>query len=174
VRTVLNDSSAKAFGKTKLQKEHQEFFSLLVLATAWQESCFRQFTLKGGRVTYLRSWNGTSVGIMQVNERVWRGIYDEKHLQWDIFYNSAAGCEILGLYLQKYALPKIEELSSENRPDPQTLARIVYAMYYGGPDQFQKIRSRLGRGRPNVMDKLFFEKYQWVHGKQWEKIDLCL
>ena len=111
---------------------------------------------------------------MQVNERVWRGIYDEKHLRWDIAYNAAAGCEILSIYLQKYALPKIAELSRENRPDSQTLARIVYAMYYGGPDQFQKVRSRLAEDRPNVMDKLFLEKYQWVRAKRWEKIDICL
>jgi hypothetical protein len=174
VRALLSDSSGNALAKTGIGKEQIEFFTFLVLATAWQESCFRQFTVKGGKVTFLRSWNGTSVGIMQVNERVWRGIYDEKHLRWDILYNAAAGCEILGIYLQKYALPKIAELSSEKRPDPQTLARIVYAMYYGGPDQFQKVRDRLARGRPNSMDKLFLEKHQWVRGNQWDKIEVCL
>ena len=62
VRAVLNDASLKASGKTDMKKDRLEAYTLLVLATAWQESCFRQFIIKGGKATFLRSWNGTSVG----------------------------------------------------------------------------------------------------------------
>jgi hypothetical protein len=44
------------------------------LATAWQESCWRQFIKKSGRLEPLISRAG-AVGIMQVNPNVWRGFY---------------------------------------------------------------------------------------------------
>jgi hypothetical protein len=174
VRSLLNDSSTDAFRTVALHEDLRAWHGLLVLSTAWQESCFRQFILEQGQVTYLKSSNRTSVGIMQVNERVWRGVYDERHLRWDIAYNARAGCEILSIYLGKYALPEIMKMRPEDRPDRQTLAQIAYAMYWGGPGQFGKFLSRLKKERPHLIDRLFLEKYRWVTAGEWDKMDRCL
>jgi hypothetical protein len=174
VRSLLNDSSAEAFRTLALQEGLREWHGPLVLSTAWQESCFRQFIVEQGQVTYLKSPNRTSVGIMQVNERVWRGVYDERHLRWDIAYNARAGCEILSIYLKEYALPAITKMRPEDRPDRQTLAQIAYAMYWGGPGQFGKSLTRLKKERPHLVDRLFLEKYRWVTAGEWDKMDRCL
>jgi hypothetical protein len=174
VRTLLNETSARVFPKTDLDEGLTAFFHLLVLSTAWQETCFRQFVIEGNKATYLRSYNRTSVGIMQINERVWRGIYDLNHLRWDIAYNASAGCEILAIYLKKYALPELQEMGSEKRSDREILARLAYAVYCGGPSQLQSSVNRLMKGSPNAIDKLFLEKYRWVARDQWGKIEVCL
>lgn len=174
VKSLLSEASTKIFSKSEIESGLRDFYNLLVFSTAWQESCFRQFTVKGGKITYLRSYNGTSVGIMQINERVWRGIYEEKHLQWDIRYNAEAGCEVLGLYLRKYALPAIKAMGPRERLDQQSIARIVYAMYCGGPGQCEQFKERLKRGRTSKIDNLFLQKYLWVKGNEWDKIEKCL
>jgi len=174
VKLLLNEASAKVFSKSDLDRSLSEFYYLLVLSTAWQETCFRQFVVQGGKATYLRSCNRTSVGIMQVNERVWRGIYDMNHLRWDIEYNATAGCEILSIYLEKYGLPQKERLGAGKQGDSEILARIVYAVYSGGPSQLQKWKSALAGGSTGVIDKLFLEKYRWVVSSQWEQIGKCL
>ena len=50
-------------------------------------SCWRQYVVRGGKVSYLRS-QAASVGIMQ-NQRVWRG-YDMERVRWDMAYNIRA------------------------------------------------------------------------------------
>ena len=72
--------------------------------TALIESCWRQYVVRGGKVTYLRS-QSSSVGIMQINQRVWRGFYDIERLRWDTAYNIRAGSQILARYLKDYAIP---------------------------------------------------------------------
>lgn len=125
-------------------------------------------------MVYLLSYNRTSVGLMQINERVWRGMYDRHHLRWNIRYNTAAGCEILELYLRKYALDRIKKMKIEKTLDDDTFARIVYAMYNGGPGQFGKILERNKKGTFFSSDNLYFEKYSWVKNSQWENIRKCL
>ena len=75
VRGVISMAVERVLLKRELEKERQEGFKKLVSATAWQESCWRQFTVSGGKLRYLTSYNRTSVGLMQINVRVWRGIY---------------------------------------------------------------------------------------------------
>jgi hypothetical protein len=72
-----------------------------VLSTAWQETCWRQFVQKAGKVSPIISYNQSSVGLMQINVRVWRGIYRPEGLLWNAPYNMQAGCEILDLYFLK-------------------------------------------------------------------------
>ena len=67
---VLRDSQRQE----PLPKPYDTLFESIVLATGWQESCFRQFIIKNNKIVFLRSYNGTSVGLMQINERVWRGL----------------------------------------------------------------------------------------------------
>jgi len=174
IKTLLKEASDGALNDSKIEERYHDLYRQIVLSTAWQESCFRQFSVRKRKVTYLLSYNRTSVGLMQVNERVWRGMYDRQHLRWDIQYNAAAGCEILDIYIKKYTLDRIKKMKIEMTLDDDTFARIVYAMYNGGPRQFEKILRRNKEATFYSSDKLYFEKYSWVKNKQWENIRKCL
>ncbi len=174
IKALLEEASDDALNDSKIEERYHDLYRRIVLSTAWQESCFRQFRVRKKKVTYLLSYNRTSVGLMQVNERVWRGMYDRQHLRWDIQYNVAAGCEILNIYIKKYALDRIKKMKIEMTLDDDTFARIVYAMYNGGPGQFEKILRRNKEGTFYSSDKLYFEKYSWVKNRQWENIRKCL
>jgi len=171
IRGVLAEAGEGVLARSELKDDHRELFRLLLPATAWQESCWRQFFKKGGRLRYLRSYNNTSVGLMQVNERVWRGMYQPQSLRWNIRYNARAGSEILELYLRRYALPKVDP----GRPlEADVLARAVYAMYNGGPSQFDKFLKRLEKGTLYFSDQLFEEKYDRVKNDQFDQAADCL
>lgn len=172
LRTLLRNSSDTVSAKGRPLGVDKDFFRVLVASAAWQESCFRQFEVKRGKITYILSYNGTSVGLMQVNVRVWRGIYDLGHLRWDIKYNAMAGCEIFGLYLRRYALRSLKKADLSVGED--LLARLVYALYNGGPDQLKKFLRRKKTGRYYLSDRLFFEKYNWVKESQWDQAEKCL
>ena len=174
VKDLLKQISESTIKNGKIPGDYHDLYRLIVFSTTWQESCFRQFRMKDGAVTYLRSYNNTSVGIMQINEIVWRGIYDPKKLRWDIRYNMTAGCEILELYLCRYALKRIEKLQLESKIDDDTMARTVYAMYNGGPRDFYKFLKRNRTGEYYRSDLLFWDKYRWVKNREWSNIRLCL
>ena len=174
IKTLLQDTSSDVLRNGKIAEKYHDLYRQIVLSATWQESCFRQFKVRKGKVTYLRSYNNTSVGLMQINERVWRGMYDANHLRWDINYNARAGCEIIDLYFRRYALRKMEKMKLEKPLDNDTIARLMYAMYNGGPGQFHKFLKRGKKGKYYLSDKLFFEKYSWVKNNQWDNISKCL
>jgi len=171
VRKVLADSSSTLLERGGLPKRFHGMFSNLIPAMAWQESCFRQFVVKNRKLTYLLSYNQTSVGLMQINERVWRGIYDRSRLRWDIRYNALAGCEIVDLYLRKYAL---KHSVWRKHPDMDLLSRVVYAMYNGGPGQYDKFLARVRADKHYRSDQLFLEKLQLVWAAKWQYVKECL
>ncbi len=171
VRGLLERSMVRALDSGKLDPGRHPLYRLIVPATAWQESCWRQFKVVKNKIRYLRSYNRTSVGLMQINERVWRGVYKRESLRWDIDYNARAGAEILELYLRRYALGRMDPA----RPlDDDTLAQVVYAMYNGGPKQFYRFLKRKGRGRLYLSDRLFLEKYEWVKAGRYQRAAECL
>ncbi|HEN21055.1 MAG TPA: lytic transglycosylase domain-containing protein [Desulfobacteraceae bacterium] len=174
VKGLIEEVSLSTLEKGLIDKEYHSLYQKAVFATAWQESCFRQFRVKNGKLSYLRSYNNTSVGLMQINERVWRGMYDVNHLRWDIRYNTTAGCEIFELYLRNYALRRIKENRVKEPLDNDTLARLVYAMYNEGPAAFFSFLKRREMNKYYLSDDLFREKYEWVKDDQWENIRLCL
>jgi len=174
IKALLTDASDSTLKKSKMPDHYYDLYRLIVLASAWQESCFRQFRIKKGNVAYLRSYNGTSVGLMQINERVWRGIYNYDHLRWDIHYNAMVGCEIIDLYFCRYALRKMKRLNLEKPLEDDMLARTIYAMYNGGPGQFKKYLKRSKREKYYLSDRLFWDKYVWVKSGQWHNIRKCL
>ncbi|RJR25105.1 MAG: lytic transglycosylase domain-containing protein [Desulfobacteraceae bacterium] len=174
VRGVLKKSTEEALKKSSVPSELRTFFRRMVLATSWQESCFRQFIEKAGKVTYLKSYNNTSVGVMQINERVWRGLYDPRHLRWDIAYNARAGCEILEQYLVRYALKGRASPGPEVNAAQEDLARLLYAMYNGGPGERKKFDERSAKKAYQLSDRLFFEKYNWVLFNEWSNISGCM
>jgi len=174
VKALLKKASDDALNDSKIEERYHKLYRWIVLSTAWQESCFRQFRVRKRKVTYLLSYNRSSVGLMQVNERVWRGMYDRHHLRWNIRYNAAAGCEIIKLYLRKYTLNRLKKMKRGKRLNDDGFARIVYAMYNGGPGQFEKILKRKEKGTFYKSDKLYFEKYSWVKSGQWKNVRKCL
>ena len=174
IKKLLEETSDSKLNDSEIENRYHDLYRLIVLSTAWQESCFRQFRVRKKKVTYLLSYNRTSVGLMQVNERVWRGMYNRQHLRWDIQYNAAAGCEIIEIYMRKYTIDRMKKRKLDIKPGDDTLARIVYAMYNGGPGQFDKILKRNKDGAFYSSDKLYFEKYSWVKNNQWENITKCL
>jgi hypothetical protein len=176
VKDLIVKTSEFTLEKSDISEKYHRLYDLIVMATGWQESCYRQFIIdrEKRKITYLRSYNGTSVGLMQINERVWRGLYDRHHLRWDIEYNVIAGCEILELYLERYALKRLDRMNSEIQVDNDTLAQLVYSMYNGGPAQFHEFLKRKKTGKLYASDELFLEKYTWVKTDQFQNVSKCL
>lgn len=132
--------------------EYAQTYRHLVATTAWQESCWRQFVERGGRVTYLLSSTG-DIGMMQVNRRVWRGFFDVEKLEWDLVYNAGAGAEILAQLFTRYGV-------REAKAGLDNAVRATYAAYNGGPDAFRRYRLGKVPRRLRAIDLAFWEKYQ--------------
>ncbi|GAA3973810.1 lytic transglycosylase domain-containing protein [Allohahella marinimesophila] len=153
---ALNHAANATLVKKPLDQSYQPMFRHAMLATAWQESCWRQFVNKGGKRLPLTSPSG-SVGIMQVNPRVWRGFYDVNALKWDLVYNAMAGSEILMHYLNDLAIRKGEHTITKN---PENLARASYSAYNAGPGKLTRYRDSKATKREQRVDKDFFRKFQ--------------
>ncbi|TAK82606.1 MAG: lytic transglycosylase domain-containing protein [Betaproteobacteria bacterium] len=147
---LLKKTSATALQRADLAAPYDEIYRNLVPTTALIESCWRQYVLRGGKVSYLRSAVG-SVGIMQINQRVWRGFYDVERLRWNTAYNTRAGAQILLRYMKDYAMPYAERTG-----DLKHIPRATYAVYNAGPravGRFNKARRHPREAR--VDDKLW-------------------
>jgi hypothetical protein len=171
VEEVLRGATERVLSEKKWEEKYLGLFRLLLYATAWQESCWRQLTASGGKIRCLLSYNGSSVGLMQVNVRVWRGLYQPRSLRWNIHYNVLAGTEILELYFRRYAL---EGSNPERSFSPEVLSASVYAMYNGGPRELGRFLKRHRRGKLNTYDRLFLEKYDWVKNGRFDRLQMCL
>jgi hypothetical protein len=158
VRDLLNATAAETLARQQLKSEFHQLYRWLVLATAWKESCWRQFVSVNGRIRPMLSGAG-AVGIMQVLPRVWRGFYESGGLQQDIAYNARAGAEILLHYLRDYAVAKGEHTATGN---VDNLARSTYAMYNGGPGQVRRYRSGDVKRSLRDIDEAFWDKYRQV------------
>ncbi len=146
-----------ASGMNALDTDNGRTYITLVLATAWQESCWRQFVMVGDRVRWLESATG-DIGLMQVNKHVWRGFYDIDRLKWDVLYNAGAGSEILARMMQFAAItqPKYDPVLISSH-----LARSTYAGYNGGPAACNRWRRREPPALKQI-DYSFLEKYQAI------------
>jgi len=165
VDRLLDHVAAEARQRNALDARVADTFPHLVKAVAWQESCWRQFVRRGGKVTYLLSPTG-DVGLMQVNRRVWRGFFDLRKLQWDIAYNGGVGAEILAQLLMRYGLKEADERLGN-------AARATYAAYNGGPSAYRRYRlARVPRAQ-RAIDRAFWEKYQAMAAGQALDFVLC-
>jgi hypothetical protein len=169
IRGVLDEAAKQVLAGGNLPVEFRELYGRLVLATAWQESCWRQFVRSGSKVTFVRSPIG-SIGMMQVNEHVWRGLYDVRGLRWDIHYNGLAGSEILLHYLTDYAIAQGEHKKTGN---VENLARATYAVYNAGPAAVARYRAKSAVERERAVDGGFWQKYQAIRDGK-EDIASCL
>jgi len=144
-------------GLSALETDNGRVYVSLVLSTAWQESCWRQFVMDGTRIRWLESATG-DIGLMQVNKHVWRGFYDIERLKWDVLYNAGAGCEILARMMQFASMsqPKFDPVLISSH-----LARSAYAGYNGGPGACNRWRRREPAALKQI-DSSFLDKYEAV------------
>ncbi len=156
VRRLLTDTVQAQLEEASLSREFHDLYRHLVLAAAWQESCWRHFIKVGDGIKPIRSRRG-AVGLMQVMPRVWRGFYDSEGLTFDIFYNARAGSEILLHYLENYAIAK-----GEHRVTGLTdnLARATYSAYNGGPRKLTRYRAKSASRSVRAIDQAFYKKFR--------------
>ncbi|MGR6034838.1 MAG: transglycosylase SLT domain-containing protein [Candidatus Nitrosoglobus sp.] len=158
VHRLLDHITDHLLRTRQLAPQFQPLYRWLLLATAWQESCWRQFIKQGDIIEPLRSSAG-SVGLMQINQNIWRGFYDINKLNQDIAYNATAGGEILMHYLVDYAIKNGEGKKTGNI---HNLARATYAAYNGGPRQLSRYRQKEVSESLRKIDALFWDKYQII------------
>ena len=169
IRKLLADSASTA-ETNQLDASVKKIFQNLVLATAWQESCWRQYVVKNKKIVTLRSSSGDT-GLMQINERVWRGLYNTQKLRWDTAYNARAGVEVLHRYLVKYSLKRGEQ---KHKGGLDNLARSAYSAYNAGPDQTSRYRNPKAPAAHQKIDAAFWEKYQAVKQGKELQVAECL
>ena len=169
IGALLRESAAAVFAHGRLDAEHREQFERLVLAAAWQESCWRQYVRRKGARVPLRSRTG-ALGLMQVNPHVWRGFYAVDGLSWSIVYNARAGGEILLHYLRDYAIPRHEDQFG----GPDALVRATYAAYHGGPSHLRRYRQpKRWRKALVAVDDAFHEKYRALATGRDDSVRAC-
>jgi hypothetical protein len=169
VAALLREAAAAVFAQGRLAEEHRVPFEHLALATAWQESCWRQYVRRKGAKAPLRSSVG-ALGLMQVNPHVWRGFYAVDGLSWSIGYNARAGSEILLHYLRDYAIARGEDQLG----GPDALVRATYAAYHGGPSHLRRYRQpKRWRSALVAVDRAFRDKYTEVAAGRELRVREC-
>ncbi len=169
VRTLLRSTAAETARDKSLAAPYRKLYADLQLATAWQETCWRQYVRLGGTIRPLRSSAG-AVGLMQVNVRAWRGFYDARGLSGDIAYNGRAGSEILLHYLVDLAIAKSEH---KQPGGVDNLVRATYAAYNGGPRHLSRYRRANTSKSLVAIDASLFRKYKAVVGGRELEVRLC-
>lgn len=154
VAALLATVHAHEITQVKLTSEESADFSHLLSTTALIESCWRQYNLQDGAVSYVRSPSG-SIGMMQINPSVWRGIFEIERLKKDTGYNATVGARILLRYLRLHARPIARK--SGNQDD---LARATYAAYNAGPRAAGRFLNPQAKARIKQVDDKFWKLYQ--------------
>lgn len=169
MEALLADIAKQEQQRGKVAAPYLDVYRTLLRATAWQETCWRQYVKENGRVEPLRSSAG-SIGLMQINQHVWRGVYDTHKLAADIGYNAHAGNEILVHYLVDFAIKNKEHEISH---DVNALARATYAVYNGGPGHLQRYRNPHEPRELRAIDAAFWNKYQTLRSQGVDAVKQC-
>jgi hypothetical protein len=156
VGAVLAGAAAGGLQRTKLPAPHAKTYAYLIPTTALIESCWKHYVVRGGKATFLRS-QSSSVGIMQINQRVWRGFYDVHRLRWDPAYNIEAGAQILMRYVKDYAIPYATKTGN-----PQHVPRAAYAVYNAGPRAVGRFAKQPPHPREARVDEKLLTLYQAI------------
>lgn len=162
-------SSAWLAEDDRLPARLRERVAPLVRATAWKESCWRQFAGSTSEPQVLRSAAG-AVGMMQINGRVWRTVYDLDRLVDEVDYNVNAGIEILTHYLVDYAIRRGEH---EQPGGDDNLIKATYAAYNGGPSHLSRYRLADTPTSLQSIDNAFWSHYTTIKADQWPEISSC-
>jgi hypothetical protein len=168
VEDLLDQTAELTLAKGKVPSQHARLFHDLVLATAWKESCWRQFVREEGEVKTITSVTG-ALGMMQVDPHAWRGFYDMRSLAENIGYNARAGADILAHYLTHYAIRKRED----RHQIPDALARATYAVYNGGPSHRRRYRLKKTKKSLRAIDNSFYEKYLAIKAGKMQAVMSC-
>lgn len=169
MRELLVRAADLVLAKTPIDLELQPAFRHMVLATAWKESCWRQFVSERGVVRTIRSSVG-ALGVMQVSPRVWRGFYEPKALESDAAYNARAGTEILRHYFVDFAIARGEHLTGEGTDGA---IRATYAAYNGGPGHLRRWRKPGTPKSLKAIDAAFWKRYRAVREGRDGEVALC-
>lgn len=156
VARLLDLSASREVDDDYLEAQYGAVTRRLVRSTAWQESCWRQFVVKGRRIAYLESPTG-DIGMMQVNRYVWRGFYSVPRLEWDVAYNAGAGAQILLSRLRDCARDAAGHGIGATSDD---LARSAYSAYNGGPTSCNRWNRSDASSISSLVDVSFWLKYQ--------------
>ncbi|MBI5461790.1 MAG: lytic transglycosylase domain-containing protein [Gammaproteobacteria bacterium] len=167
VNALLDNVRQRETPTTRISVAEAEIFRHLVPATAMIESCWRQYARENGAVTYVRSPSG-SIGMMQINPRVWRGIFDIQRLKNDTGYNVYAGTRILLRYLRLYARPIAARTGT-----PTDLARASYAAYNAGPRAAGRFLRAHRKSRIRQIDEKFWNLYQAINAGGTVDLQAC-
>ncbi|HVJ25818.1 MAG TPA: lytic transglycosylase domain-containing protein, partial [Burkholderiales bacterium] len=155
---LLQKTAASELQRGGVTAPYDRVYRHLVPTTALIESCWRQYVVRNGKVTYLRS-QSSSVGIMQINQRVWRGFYDIERVRWDTAYNARAGAQILMRYLKDYAIPYAQKTGK-----PEDVARAAYAVYNAGPRAVGRFDKSPPHPREARVDEKLLDLYRGIAG----------
>jgi hypothetical protein len=153
---LLQKTAASELQRGSVAPPYDRVYRHLVPTTALIESCWKQYVLRNGKVTYLRS-QSSSVGIMQINQRVWRGFYDIERVRWDTAYNARAGAQILMRYLKDYAIPYAKKTGK-----PDDVARAAYAVYNAGPRAVGRFDKQPPHPREARVDEKLLTLYRGI------------
>jgi hypothetical protein len=153
---LLDLSASREIDDDYLQAQYGDSTRRLVRSAAWQESCWRQFVRRNRRITYLQS-STRDLGLMQVNQYVWRGFYSIPRLKWDIAYNAGAGAQILLRRLRDCARYAAGHGAASSSDD---LVRSAYSAYNGGPAACNRWDAVGVPSEKALIDVSFWLKYQ--------------
>jgi hypothetical protein len=156
IGALLKKAAATELERSPLPAPHDRVYRSMVPTTALIESCWRQYVTKGGKAIYLRSQSG-SIGLMQINQVVWRGFYDVQRLRWDTAYNARAGAQILMRYMKDYAIPYAQKSG-----DPNHVPRAAYAVYNAGPRAVGRFAKSPPHPREQRVDEHLWKLYQGI------------
>jgi Transglycosylase SLT domain len=156
VGILLRESATAELQQAGLAAQYAKTYANLVPTTALIESCWRQYVVRAGKVTFLRS-QSSSVGIMQINQRVWRGFYNVERLRWDTRYNIRAGAQILARYVKDYAIPYAERTGN-----PNVIPRAAYAVYNAGPRAVGRFDKKPPHPREARVDEKLWTLYKGI------------
>ncbi|MBU0767511.1 MAG: SPOR domain-containing protein, partial [Proteobacteria bacterium] len=170
IRNLLLEEADARIRSSSIAQKYARIYRKLMLTTAWQESCWRQYIVQNRNIVPLISASG-DIGMLQINENVWRGFYSPSKLRWDITYNTRAGSEILFKFMVDYALKQKEH---KHGGDLSNLARAAYSAYNGGPSQVSRYRKKDVPAAHKKIDTAFWEKYQQVNQGQELAVAQCL
>jgi len=170
IRDLLLEEAGERIKSSTIAEEYAGVFRNLMLATAWQESCWRQYIVEKRKIVPLVSGSG-DIGLLQINEKVWRGFYSPAKLRWDITYNARAGSEILFKFMVNYALKRHEH---KNDGGLANLARATYSAYNGGPSQVGRYRSKNVPSAHKKIDTAFWTKYKQISQGNQFAVAQCL
>ncbi|HUV78833.1 MAG TPA: SPOR domain-containing protein [Desulfobacterales bacterium] len=170
IRKLLLKEADARIRSSPIAQKYARIYRKLMLTAAWQESCWRQYIVQNRKVVPLISASG-DIGLLQINEKVWRGFYSPSKLRWDITYNARAGSEILFKFMVDYALKQQEH---KHGGGLSNLARATYSAYNGGPSQVSRYRKNDVPAAHKKIDTAFWEKYQQVDQGQELAVAQCL